>query len=433
MAGGQGFTASQGSLGLTRSFVPDGAAFQAIAGTLTAVIGGGSNLTLALLGDHANFSTQAIYGSVTKASGQSITSGKGNVLFTGNDVTVNLNAGEETEAAFAAGSVIQGPAISGQAITSGIGTLTRSATQPISGSAMTAAIGIVSVNNDADDTWIPSHIGDVTWGMEFALTGEVITSSRGTISIEGSRAVDTAGEEDVFAAGTLGLDMSFELVGTAIALAQEPVGAPGYADLTGAEFTAVNGRVWLDDDRDYPIGGVADMTLSTGNMVTSSLAFVIGQEILMGQEQIGPRNLELVGMEIASGQYQFPISHDNWAGGHGRGHHGHAKKPGQVQTKRHHKTVIIDGQEFQVDSEEQLQQLVATAKEIAASEAARVVAEQVALKSKERIKLVIPKVSGNKELKEAITDIYTQATIDAEVSRNRQLDEEEALVLLLLS
>jgi hypothetical protein len=97
---------------------------------------------------------------------------------------------------------------------------------------------------------------------------------------------------------------------------------------------------------------------------------------------------------------------------------------------------MVDGQHFEVD-EDELKDLLQLAKEVATAkakeEADAAVAAMVAAKSSEKIKLVVPKVTGSEELKDAITDIYMQATIDAEVSRNRQLDEEEALVLLLLN
>jgi hypothetical protein len=87
---------------------------------------------------------------------------------------------------------------------------------------------------------------------------------------------------------------------------------------------------------------------------------------------------------------------------------------------------------FEVN-EEEMAELLDMAKEVATAKAKEEADAAVAAKSTEKIKLVVPKVTGSEELKDAITDIYMQATIDAEVSRNRQLDEEEALVLLLLN
>jgi hypothetical protein len=109
---------------------------------------------------------------------------------------------------------------------------------------------------------------------------------------------------------------------------------------------------------------------------------------------------------------------------------------GNGKDKKKKKKVMVDGQHFEVDDDE-LKDLLQLAKEVATAkakeEADAAVAAMVAKKSSEKIRLTVPKVTGSDELKDAIADIYMQATIDAEVSRNRQLDEEEALVLLLLN
>jgi hypothetical protein len=133
----------------------------------------------------------------------------------------------------------------------------------------------------------------------------------------------------------------------------------------------------------------------------------------------------LEGIQIEMGQGRVNSKGRSQDAGDGDGR-------GNGKDKKKKKKVTVDGQVFHVD-EDELKDLLQVAKEIAAAKAKEEADAMVAAKSSEKIRLTVPKVTGSEELKEAIADIYMQATIDAEVSRNRQLDEEEALVLLLLN
>jgi hypothetical protein len=109
-------------------------------------------------------------------------------------------------------------------------------------------------------------------------------------------------------AGTIGAEKDFALSGQQFTAVQYNVGAPGTAALTGTTLTSSAGTVFLDNDRVYALVG-ASMTASDGIAFASPLAFVSGQELAVGQEGIGPREVALSGeaSTFVTGEVFAPI------------------------------------------------------------------------------------------------------------------------------
>ncbi len=349
----------------------------------------------------------------------------------GDPVTVNLNAGEMEMLAFA-GDVAPATGLTGAAITSATGTagVDNLPTDTLLGMSITSGIGVVAVVSDVEDTFIQSSSGAIAFVESFALTGIELTGSQGTLTASGDLQLALTGEEDVFAAGSFaGFTNEFALTGQEILGQQDDTGfgLPEEITLSGIESVVSAGSVFLDNDRSYPLVGEATL-VQDGITFASSLAF-LSSGLITIEQFLFETVVELTGEQanFAQGRFERP-QRDAGDPGKGKGR----DKP--------RKTVIVDGQTFHVN-EEELQDLVLLAGQIAQAkaeeEASIALAKAKADKSIEKVRLKVPGVTGSDELKAAITDVYMQAQIDAqvalEVSRARQLDEEEAIVLLLVN
>ncbi|MCM3900893.1 MAG: hypothetical protein ND866_04240, partial [Pyrinomonadaceae bacterium] len=93
-----------------------------------------------------------------------------------------------------------------------------------------------------------------------------------------------------------------------ITSAQYTLGAPGGATLTGSAVTVFAGDVFTTGDRSLAITG-ASMTVVAGDTFASPLAFVTGQELIVSAQEIGPRGVELTGLEVQmlQGDVSVPI------------------------------------------------------------------------------------------------------------------------------
>jgi hypothetical protein len=340
------------------------------------------------------------------------------------DVTVNLNAGEMEINSFI-GSVLPKTALSGQASATEQGSVALGArTEALNGSEFTTALGNVAVQQDVEDTYIASAQGTAIFEMLTALSGTQVVLDQGTVTASADITLPLTGEDADAEIGSMVDSFEFQLTGIEMLGEQtdDNFGLPLNIELTGAESLAEAGTVFLDNDRSYQLIGT-QVLVETTNPGLFTNAFINGETVFT-EQHLFELVVALDGSEMAGEQGRIKLK-SNQGGGHPHG-------PGKDKDKKKKKKVTVDGQVFEVDDEE-LKELLVVAREIATAKAKEEADAAVAAKSTEKIRLKVPKVTGSEELKDAIADIYMQATIDAEVSRNRQLDEEEALVLLLLN
>jgi hypothetical protein len=397
------------------------------AGTLTfthapPLVGSASTTGMGSVGVD-NKPTQIVLGALTASAGT--------VTPSGFDITVDLNAGE-VEMVAAVGSVGTASPITTSAITSALNSFAavlNTPTDTLLGIQSTLGQGTMAANQDVEDTFIQSGIGTTISDHQMALdaTTLTITSYQGTVVATEDTTLALVGEEDVFAAGNVGFSTEFALTGSQILGEQYFVGAPGYAELTGAESitSADTVRDFTGEDRDFALVGQSITLTSDTSLPVDFIMQPLDDNLITSEQYLFNVDAALEGIQIEMGQGRVNSKGRSQDAGDGDGR-------GNGKDKKKKKKVTVDGQVFHVD-EDELKDLLQVAKEIAAAKAKEEADAMVAAKSSEKIRLTVPKVTGSEELKEAIADIYMQATIDAEVSRNRQLDEEEALVLLLLN
>jgi hypothetical protein len=361
---------------------------------------------------------------------QLITPAAGNLVYAlpgASDVTVNINAGEMEILSFT-GNVKTSSPLSGQAIATehqAFAAVSNTPTDPLLGQSFTAGQSSMFAQQDVEDTFISSGIGSLVYTEVHALSGIESATELGTVTA--TEDIDIALTGEAFDSEIGDVEDSFEisLTGSEILGEQDNsgFGVPLNVALTGAESATESGTVFLDDDRSYPLVG-SESLVEQGTM-PSFLNVSVNGETVFTEQYIFEVVVELEGSEVAVEQGRV----NSRGRSQDAGHPGHGHGP---PAKKKKKKVTVDGQVFEVN-EEEMAELLDMAKEVATAKAKEEADAAVAAKSTEKIKLVVPKVTGSEELKDAITDIYMQATIDAEVSRNRQLDEEEALVLLLLN
>lgn len=195
----------------------------------------------------------------TGISGSAITGEMGVVDPSGFSLTAHLSGQECT---FTQGMVDATPVLTGVAVTSAAGTLTYSIDVALVGEAITSAQGPTIVEQNADDLFIQSQQGATTIASTVALIGEAITGAQGTVSLnDGEQGL--VGSASTSAAGSVTTDVSCLLTGETLTAAQYPMGAPGYAELTGQVLTGQQGDVFTDNDRTASITG-SSLTASVG-------------------------------------------------------------------------------------------------------------------------------------------------------------------------
>jgi len=272
--------------------------------------------------------------------------------------------------------------------------------------------------------------------MVTALGGSEIATGHGTVTPSGDVTVALNGTASTSGIGDVTDGFELPLTGSEILGEQDTsgFGLPKNVELSGAEVAVEDGTVYLDNDRTYPLTTSVSNT-ELGTLPVFVNAFVNGETIFTEMEGIGPRTADLTGQEITVEQARLHTGGQKPAGDP-------RKDKGKDKRKKRHCTINIDGQEFVCDSKEEVEDLFAQARMLAKQRAKEDADAQLAklleAKDKEtKVQLKVPRITGSDELKDEITAIYNQATIDAqvalEVSRKQQLDEEESLVLLLLN
>jgi hypothetical protein len=284
---GQAMTLSQGTMtpGL-------GLIGQQIAGSK----GPGGALSLLFLGGTASYQgAPRVTIRPTDPVGQVIAVAAGTLLPSGLAGSAHLSG---VEAIFVAGVIDGGQrALSGQALAGGTGAYALTTARALSGVEAGLAAGALSPEQDAVDTWILSGYGAAVGAMAVAMVGAESSAAQGDVGLSADADQPMVGAVATAAAGTLVASPSIALLGAQCAAAQESVGAPGIVQLSGAELTAVAGDVFLTGDRTYALVGLG-ATLQDGITFASSLAFPPGQEITMGQGDLGPRTVALVGQDL---------------------------------------------------------------------------------------------------------------------------------------
>lgn len=424
MAGGQSFTASAGNLGRAVTIALVGAVISASAGTLTPNTSGDVPLT----GQAATFSqtaptpdySRALTGSEITASagtitlnlrptditGQAITTAAGVVTAEGSSVTVNISG---VEATFGQGEVDGGSQFpTGSVIASAQGTCAVDLSFPLTGQEMTSGSGTISPAQEADDTYIQSSQGTAAPASSIALTGVEMTTAAGDVGVTGDVTLELTGESVTTEAGTIGIDEAFGLSGVSATFAQQNMGAPGGATLTGVEIVSTAGDVFTTNDRTFALTG-QEITSAAGTTFASPLAFVTGQELTVSAQEIGPRVVALIGVEISASQGRvLPPEVVIDTGGGWPTHHKKRKK------KRHH------------DEEMPAEEAVVLAPEISQAK------ESVA-KAEINVEKVLEELKAITAQPDAKADEVAEAEEKVRLAKLRREEEERALLLLLVS
>jgi hypothetical protein len=356
----------------------------------------------------------------------------------GGDVTVHIDG---KEIAPLAGNLAPGRVLGGQQIATAIQTVPPSRTVPLTGQGITSSItSVVPGQEAAEDAHIESALGTPAWGISVALLGEGATAEQGDFVITGDDQVALVGEESATGHGTLPPVITRALTGQSITSAQRSMGAPGKAALTGASFTATAGNVFTVNDREYALVGQV-VTSGRGSLFASPLAFVLGSEIAVGQQDIGPRVVTLTGESISVEQGDLGPTDGRMpeAGGSKKG-----RKP-----PRRPMTMEIDGEVFAVNSREEALALLEQAKKAAEENAAQAV-ERAAKAEKRPTRKVLkdarealqePEILASEDLaaeaeavKAEIDAMYKDAMVKVEIAARlrREEDDDEAALLLLI-
>jgi len=331
----------------------------------------------------------------------------------------------------AAGNLLPTQILVTSAITSAAGIAVPSHDVPLTGSSFSASTGTTAASQEVEDTYIASQMGTLVHEEAFALTGMAITSIQGSAGESLDVVLDITGAESITAVGSFTYTISHELLGQAITGEQDNsgFGLPVFRDLIGEQAVFAAGTLYLDNDRSYPITGET-ITSAINAFAEVRTAVPVNGATINSEQFLFYTEAALTGEAIQAGQGRLGRDKKDDAGKPPKD-----KKPKKVK-------VEIDGEIFEVASIEEGEALYRHTLEIAAETAKAAADAQVAAAlankdSEAKVKLTVPRIKGNKELAEEVAAIYTQATIDAqvllEVSRKRQVDEEEALVLLLLN
>jgi hypothetical protein len=221
-------------------------------------------------------------------TGQAITSAQGSMSVSitgGGDVTVHIDG---VEAVFAQDTVVIGPTLLiGSSSTSAVGSVTPSRELALTGSAITSQAGSVAANQDAEDTYITSASGSPTLGTSKALTGSAITSGQGSITVSAQDKTEPISGHLIrilSQSGTATYSLSLPLSGQLITSAQQTVGAPGFAALTGSSLTVEQGFL----GRALAISG-QEITSAQGTIVgLPGFVALVGESVSVQQGTMTP-------------------------------------------------------------------------------------------------------------------------------------------------
>jgi hypothetical protein len=222
--------------------------------------------------------------------GQQIDSASGVVgLGAGDDVTVHISG---VESSFAQESLVPVSGLTGLSSSSAAGTATPSTALPLTGSSFSTGQGNVSASQGADDTYIASAGGTPAGVHSIPLSGSAITSSQGTVTANDKQAPLDSGAltKITLSAGTATPNRSILLSGSSITSAQYPVGAPGFASLTGSSLTIEQGFFGLVQ----PLTG-QEITSAQGTIVgLPGLVALVGEGVSVQQGSMEPSGTQWI-------------------------------------------------------------------------------------------------------------------------------------------
>jgi len=386
-----------------------------------------SSTDVALTGTAATTGQGSVVPSRTVAgSGQAGTFGQGTLTPMGDEsdaLTGQALAGSQ-------GSLTpsQAPALTGSVLTGTQGTGVPSTTLALAGQALTSGQGSVTTGADATAALtgqaITSPQGTATPSITLGLTGQALTANTGTVTVASSDVtVALSGQVLTTSTGTVTTSNAASATLTGIALA-------------GSTGTLIGGTQPFETDNTF-------IQSASGIVVAS------GSQEAPPEEQT-PENTFIqatTGTLVASGGR--PVERRNEAGG---------RRRRQVKEKgdKKHFTLKIDDHLFIVHSKAEATELYEEALRMARVQA-KEQADAVVTSRKNRaatdkkpisidpVTLEMPKVAPEEDaesmdfasvLKAELRAIYQRAASDAELAiataQQRALDEEEALVLLLL-
>lgn len=312
MAGGQSASFAQGSVGKGITIALVGIAVTVSAGTVNPNIDGSVALTgqsvaiqqgtigvsvpRALTGAEVTTARGTVGPVITPTmiTGQAISIAQGFVSAAGESVTVNLSGLEVT---VDQGDFSVGYSLVGQAVTVSSGTAAPGTTIPITGLSVAVSAGTIFPGIEADDTFVQTSSGTIGTSREVAITGVEVVVSQGDLA----NFPVLVGEEIPVTLGTFGLEREVALTGASVTVEQSSFGAPGSVALVGQVVTVGQGDVSLTGDKTVALSGES-VSIDLGTTFASSLAFVFGETVFAAAQEIGPRGVELTGVEVVVGQ-----------------------------------------------------------------------------------------------------------------------------------
>src|SRR5215831_6425586 len=178
--------------------------------------------------------------------------------------------------------------LTGIAITSAAGTATLTTSLPLTGLVITSTAGMLTANIQSDDTVIQSAIGSVTIANTLPLTGTAMTASQGSVHVTADATFALTGQAVTVTAGSIAsLTVAPKLVGQPMAGAQGMLGAPLIRALTGQAATFQTGNVALNTDKTLALVGQA-MTLAVGTLTVRNFVTPPGQMLTFAQGHFNP-------------------------------------------------------------------------------------------------------------------------------------------------
>jgi hypothetical protein len=221
-----------------------------------------------------------------------ITSAQGTVTpsQTTGDITVHIGGSQQINSA--AGSVVPSAFPTSQVSTSAAGLVGVSAETALTGSAITSSIGTVVAGLQDDDTYITSASGTAAPVISKELTGQAISGGHGFVSASAAdKTVNLGGSQQIDSAqGTPVYVFSLPLTGSVATFAQENMGAPGYAELTGSSVSVEQGFL----GKALAISG-QEITTAQGTIIgVPGLVALVGEGVSVQQGTMTPSGTQWI-------------------------------------------------------------------------------------------------------------------------------------------
>jgi hypothetical protein len=194
--------------------------------------------------------------------------------------------------AFGGGNYAPERALTGQSITSSVGSFGLSVSYALTGQQITSSIGSLTGNVSSALTGqsITSIQGDLADSVEIALTGQQITSSQGAITYDSGVTRALTGQEITSSIGSLGVSVDKALTGQSITSSQGSLSSGVSYTLTGQSATLSQGTL----AGNVSIGLTGQEIISQQGDITSSgdvTRALVGQSMTMSLGTISVENI----------------------------------------------------------------------------------------------------------------------------------------------